>query len=390
MSGERIRAVRALTVRGGGADYHDQAADHWIVGQIATPMSRYPEYRTTRSSWGIDALGSVVVEVEDEAGRVGVGVSTGGVPAAWLVAHHLDRFVVGRQPSQVELIWDQMYRASLYYGRKGVALNAISAVDLALWDLWGRQRQEPVFHLLGGPVRQKLPCYATGPRPDWAVAAGFIGGKLPLVHGPDEGAAGLRRNVDRVAHAREQVGPDALLMVDCWMALDLNYAERLLAELAPLGVYWVEECFPADDYWSYRELRRRRPPGMRIATGEHEATRWGFRLLLEMEAADVVQPDVTWCGGLTELMRIAALADSWQVPVIPHGSSVYSYHFAAARAATPFSEFLMMHPTATGLTPMFDPLLLGEPLPVGGVITVPDTPGFGVELNRSLDLIPAP
>lgn len=390
MSGERIRAVRALTVRGGGADYHDQAANHWIVGQIATPMSRYPEYRGTRSSWGIDALGTVVVEVEDEAGRVGVGVSTGGAPAAWLVAHHLDRFVVGRHPSQVELIWDQMYRSSLYYGRKGLALNAISAVDLALWDLWGRQRQEPVFQLLGGPVRRELPCYATGPRPDWAVTAGFLGGKLPLVHGPDEGMVGLRKNLDTVARARDQVGSDALLMVDCWMALDLNYAEHLVAGLAPLGVYWVEECFPADDYWSYRELRRRRPLGMRIATGEHEATRWGFRLLLEMEAADVIQPDVTWCGGLTELTRIAALADSWQVPVIPHGSSVYSYHFAAARAATPFSEFLMMHPTATGLTPMFDPLLLGEPLPVDGVITVPDTPGFGVELNRSLDLMAAP
>ncbi|MDA8199933.1 MAG: L-rhamnonate dehydratase [Thermaerobacter sp.] len=390
MRGERIRAVRALTARGGGADYHDQGASHWIVGQVATPMSCYPAYRDTRSSWGIDALGTVVVEVEDEAGRVGIGVSTGGVPAAWLVAHHLDRFAVGRDPSQVELIWDQMYRSSLYYGRKGLALNAISAVDLALWDLWGRQRQEPVFHLLGGPVRRNLPCYATGPRPDWAVAAGFLGGKLPLVHGPDEGMVGLRKNLDTVARARDQMGPDALLMVDCWMALDLNYAEQLVAGLAPLGVYWVEECFPPDDYWSYRELRRRRPLGMRIATGEHEATRWGFRLLLEMEAADVIQPDVTWCGGLTELTRIAALADSWQVPVIPHGSSVYSYHFAAARAATPFSEFLMMHPTATGLTPMFDPLLLGEPLPVDGVITVPDTPGFGVELNRSLDLMPAP
>ena len=390
MSRETIAAVRALTVRGGGADYHDQGEDHWIVGQIATPMSRYPEYRATRSSWGLDALGSVVVEVEDASGRIGVGVSTGGVPAAWLVAHHLERFVVGRHPSQVELVWDQMYKSSLYYGRKGLALNALSAVDLALWDLWGRQRGEPVFQLLGGPVRRQLPCYATGPRPDWAVAAGFVGGKLPLVHGPDEGAVGLRRNLDAVARARSAVGPDALLMVDCWMALDLNYAEQLVAGLAPLGVSWIEECFPADDYWSYRELRRRRPAGVRIATGEHEATRWGFRLLLELEAADVLQPDVTWCGGMTELRRIGALADTWQVPVIPHGSSVYSYHFAAAQAATPFSEFLMMHPTATGIRPMFDPLLLGEPVPIDGVVTVPEAPGFGVELNRALDLVPAP
>lgn len=387
MAGDRVRAVRASYVRGGGADYHNQGEEHWIVGQIATPMSRYPEYRATRTSWGIDALGTVVVEVEDGDGRVGVGVSTGGPPAAWLVAHHLSRFVAGRRPSQVQLIWDQMYRASMYYGRKGLALNAISAVDLALWDLWGRQRGEPVYSLLGGPVRADLACYATGPRPEWAVAEGFVGGKLPLVHGPAEGEAGFRRNVDRFASARSAVGPDALLMVDCWMALDLKYAERLASSLSELGLYWIEECFPPDDYWSYRELRRRSPPGVRVATGEHEATRWGFRLLLEMEGADVIQPDVNWCGGLTELMRIAALADSHNVPVIPHGSSVYSYHFAAARPDTPFSEFLMMHPTADAVVPMFQPLLLGEPVPERGVVHVPDTPGFGVELNRSLDLV---
>jgi L-rhamnonate dehydratase len=388
---EEIRAVRASVVRGGGGDYHDQPDSHWIVGQIATPMSRYPEYRSSRSSWGIDALGTVVVEVEDGAGRVGVGISTGGWPAAWLVANHLNRFVVGRRPAQYELIWDQMYRSSLYYGRKGLALNAISAVDLALWDLWGRQREEPVYALLGGPVRTQLACYATGPRPEWAVAHGFIGGKLPLVHGPDEGAEGLRANVARFREARAQVGPDALLMVDCWMSLDLPYAEKLAQALAEYGLYWIEESFPADDYWAYRALKRRLPPGVLLATGEHEATRWGFRLLLEQGGADVIQPDVTWCGGLTELRRIAALAESRGVPVIPHGSSVYSYHLAAARPDSPFCEFLMMHPTGEGIVPQFHPLLVGEPVPEGGVVTVSEAPGFGVELNPAVrrDLVAA-
>jgi L-rhamnonate dehydratase len=376
-----IRAVRASVVRGGGADYHDQAEGHWIVGQIATPMARYPEYRATRSSWGIDALGTVVVEVEDAAGRVGVGTSTGGMPAAWIVAHHLERFVVGREPSQYELVWDQMYRSTLYYGRKGLALNAISAVDLALWDLLGKQREEPVYALIGGPVRTQIRCYATGPRPEWAVAHGFVGGKLPLVHGPAEGAEGFRKNVERFRAAREQVGPDALLMVDCWMSLDLPYAVKLAHALAPYGLYWIEEAFPPDDYWSYQALRRQVPPGVLVATGEHEATRWGFRLLLEWEGADVLQPDVNWCGGLTELIRIAALAEARGIPVIPHGSSVYSYHFAATRPDSPFSEFLMMHPTAEGIVPMFTPLLQGEPVPVNGIVTVPDTPGFGVTLN---------
>ena len=156
MRSDRIAAVRAFVVSGGGADYHDQEAGHWIDGQIATPMSRYPEYRATRSSFGLNVLGTIVVEVETEAGEVGVGVSTGGMPACFVVERHLARFVEGADPRDVELIWDQMWRATMFYGRRGLVLNAISAVDLALWDLLGRLRAEPVYTLVGGPVRDEI------------------------------------------------------------------------------------------------------------------------------------------------------------------------------------------------------------------------------------------
>lgn len=382
---DRIRAVRASVVRGGGADYHDQAGrEHWIDGQIATPMSKYPEYRATRSSFGLNVLGTCVVEVESQSGEVGVGVTTGGVPACWIVEQHLARFVEGQDPARVELMWDQMFHASLFYGRKGLALNAISAVDLAIWDLLGRLRGEPVHALIGGPVRDELVFYATGPRPDLAQQLGFIGGKLPLVHGPGEGAEGLRANVETAARMREAVGDDFLLMYDCWMSLDVPYAVRLLEELAPHGFRWVEEFLPPDDYWGYAEVRRRNPTTTLCATGEHEATRHGFRMLLEMGCADVLQPDVTWCGGLTELLKISGLAEAHGVPVIPHGSSVYSYHFAVTRHHSPFAEFLMMAPQADRVVPMFDPLLEGEPLPEDGRLKVGDRPGFGVELNRGL------
>lgn len=382
-----IAAVRAYAVVGGGADYHDQAADHWIVGRIATPMSRYPEYRSTRTSWGINALGTVVVEVEARDGTVGVGVSTGGMPAAWIIEHHLSRFVVGSEPSQVERIWDQMFSSSLYYGRKGLVLNAISAVDLALWDLLGRQRQEPVYALIGGKVRDSIVCYATGPRPDIAKTLGFIGGKLPLAEAPADGEPGLRRAVDRFAAMRNAVGDDFWLMLDCWMALDLPYARRLVDRLAPYGLRWIEECFLADDYWSYSALRSSLPPAVQLSSGEHEATRYGFRLLLEMGCADLLQPDVTWCGGLTELLKIAAMADAYRVPVVPHGSSVYSYHFSIARPNSPFAEFLMMAPDAATVVPMFQPLLLDEPIPENGEISLSEAPGFGVELSRSVRLL---
>jgi len=120
---------------------------------------------------------------------------------------------------------------------------------------------------------------------------------------------------------------------------------------------------------------------MLVTTGEHEATRWGFRLLLEMGCADILQPDVGWCGGLSELMKISAAADARNVLVVPHGSSVYSYHFSITQHNSPFGEFLMMAPRADKVIPMFSPLLLDEPVPQNGRMRLTDAPGFGVRLN---------
>ncbi|GJH11045.1 MULTISPECIES: L-rhamnonate dehydratase [Caballeronia] len=386
MSMPTIAQVRAFTVRGGGADYHDQGADHWIDDHIATPMARYPEYRKSRQSFGLNVLGSLVVEIEASDGTVGFAVTTGGEIGAFIVEKHLARFLEGQRVTDIEKMWDQMYNATLYYGRKGIVLNAISGVDLALWDLLAKVRREPVFHLLGGPVRDELQFYATGARPDLAKEMGFIGGKMPLQHGPAEGEEGLHKNIAKLADMRAKVGDDFWLMFDCWMSLDLNYAKRLANAAREHGLKWIEEALPPDDYWGYAELRRSVPAGMMVTTGEHEATRWGFRMLFEMGCADLVQPDVGWCGGITELIKISALADAHNVLVVPHGSSVYSYHFVVTRHNSPFAEFLMMAPKADQVVPMFTPLLLDEPVPVNGRMKVPETPGFGVRLNPECKL----
>jgi L-rhamnonate dehydratase len=380
-----IRNVRAFTIRGAGADYHDQDAGHWIDDRIATPMSVYPEYRRSRQSFGLNVLGTLVVEIEADDGTVGFAVTTAGEPGAYIVEKHLARFLEGSRVTDIERIWDQMYKSTIFYGRRGLVLNAISAVDLALYDLLGKLRQEPVYALLGGKVRDELTMYATGARPDIAKELGFVGGKLPLHRAPSEGVEGLRETVATIADMREKVGDDFWLMLDCWMSLDVDYALRLANALAPYGLKWLEEALIPDDYWGYAELRRRAPAGMLISTGEHEATRWGFRQLLEMGCADILQPDVNWCGGITELIKISALADAHGALIVPHGSSVYSYHFVITRTNSPFSEFLMMHPTAEEIVPMFSPILLGEPVPVNGRIDVPDTPGFGVELNPEIE-----
>ena len=379
-----IREVRAYTVRGGGADYHDQGADHWIDDHIATPMSVYPEFRQSRQSFGLNVLGTLVVEIEASDGTVGFSVTTAGEIGAFIVEKHLARFLEGRKITDIERIWDQMYKSTLYYGRRGVVLNAISGVDLALYDLLGRVRQVPVFELLGGPVRDELQFYATGARPDRAKELGFIGGKMPLHHGPAEGEEGLRKNIALLADMREKVGDDFWLMYDCWMSLDVEYATRLAHAAAAYGLKWIEEALIPDDYWGYAELRKRAPSSMLITTGEHEATRWGFRQLLET-GVDLIQPDVGWCGGITELLKISALADAHGTMVVPHGSSVYSYHFVVTRTNSPFAEFLMMHPTAEEIVPMFSPMLVGEPVPVNGRLRVPETPGFGVELSDAIE-----
>jgi len=186
MSVPRIRHVRAAVVGGGGADYHDQSSGHWIDDHISTPMAKYPEYRQSRQSFGINVLGTLVVEVETDDGTTGFAVTTGGELGAWIVEKHLARFIEGRPVTDIEKMWDQMYLSTLYYGRKGIVLNTISGVDLALWDLLGQVRHEPVYHLLGGEVRDELVFYATGARPDLAKEMGFIGGKMPLQHGPAE------------------------------------------------------------------------------------------------------------------------------------------------------------------------------------------------------------
>ena len=196
-----IRRISAFTVRGGGADYHDQAGEHWIDDQIATPMSKYPEYRADAAeSFGINVLGTLVVEIEASDGTIGFAVTTGGELAALVVEKHLARFVEGKRVTEIEKIWDQMYNATLFYGRKGLVVNAISGVDLALWDLLAKVRGEPVHQLLGGAVRDELVVLRhrrrgpTSPR-RWASSAA----RCRCVHGPAEGDEGLRSNIAQLA-----------------------------------------------------------------------------------------------------------------------------------------------------------------------------------------------
>ncbi|XP_046379310.2 L-rhamnonate dehydratase-like [Haliotis rufescens] len=386
----RVKAVRAYTMapsmKDQGSDCHDVVDDHWINGglaPIANPMSGYLQYRAFRKSWGINALGTLVVEVEADDGTTGVGVTIGGEPGCYIVERHLSRFVEGQDPRDVELMWDQMFRATLNYGRKGLPIQAISAVDLALWDLLGRLRNEPVYALLGGKTKDRLPVYSTTGRPDLAKEFGFVGAKIPCPYGPDEGDEGLRKNVEFFKGWREKVGPDFPLSLDCYMALTVPYAIRLAKELEPLGLKWIEEFLPPDDYEGYGEVRKAlRGSKVLLTTGEHEYTRYGFRQLLSSRCVDVIQPDITWLGGITEARRVVAMASAHDILVIPHGSSVYSYHLQYAFRNCPLAEFINLSPKADKITPYFGGIFPDEPLPKDGFIDLRPRAGFGVTLCK--------
>jgi L-rhamnonate dehydratase len=326
-------------------------------------------------------MGTIIVEVELDTGEIGVGISIGGEPACYIVEKHLSRFVEGQNPANVELMWDQMFRATINYGRKGIAIQAISAVDLAIWDALGRLKGLPVYALLGGKTKEKMPVYATTSRPDLAKKMGFHGAKFPLPFGPAQGQAGMKRNINLISRWREACGPDYPLMIDCYMSLTVPYAIELAKRCEPYNIKWIEETLPPDQYDGYAQIKQSVHTTL-MTTGEHEYTRWGFRQLLEKKSCDVVQPDITWCGGLTEARRIVALASAYDIPVIPHGSSVYSYHLQICFPSCPIAEFLVMHPKGEAVVSYFGKLFKDEPLPSNGYVELSDKPGFGVELNR--------
>lgn len=359
----------------------------WRRGKVANPMTKYPEFRDDRpSATGRDSGRTVIVQVESASGEIGIGMTNGGVAAAAIIELHLADIVEGQSAYAHETIADRMFASTLAYGRKGVVLHAISAVDIAIWDLHGRLSAQPAFELLGGSAAVDIPVYGTGPLAGPIEKLGFYGAKLPLTYGPSEGEEGFRRNVERAQRAREAVGDDFPLYFDCWMSLNVDYAVRLAQAVEPLGFRWLEEPLRPDDYAGHAELRRRMPASMTLNTGEHEYTAAGFRLLCEA-GVDIIQPDPMWCGGITEMKRIAAVASAYGKRIIPHVGGVYSYHFLSAYRETTFVEFPVMVGMGDTIVPFQGPLLVGEPLPVAGRIAPTTAPGFGLELNPEFELV---
>jgi L-rhamnonate dehydratase len=362
--------------------------------RLVRPVDLYPEHATEGAQWlapagaGTYRMESIFIRVESSTdGMVGIGGPISH-DQAYIVARQLAPAVVGHDPLAVERIWDRLYRL-LIHGRKGAAMMALSALDCALWDLRGKWANAPVYRLLGGPTRPSVPAYASAlgyaveparaaERARAIVAQGYRATKWFFRHGAWAGQAGIEANTALVRAVRDAVGPDVDLMLDAWSSWDVPYAVAMAERIAEYRPRWLEEPVLADRIESYAEIKRRMP--FPVAGAEHEYTRWGIKQVLDARAMDVIQPDIYWAGGITEMTKIAALASCYDVQLIPHGHSTpATAHFLLSQPANlcPLIEYLLKWNE-------IHQFFLATPLtPVDGVVTPSDAPGMGMELDTA-------
>jgi L-rhamnonate dehydratase len=339
------------------------------VARIADVWAVIPRGTNEPQDWRT-AMAQILVVVESDTGQRGYGVGGGGIAGVHVIDSVLREVVVGQDPRDVEAIWDRMYHATHHFGRKGLAIMALSGVDLAIWDLLGKLEGRPVYDLLGGLRHERVPAY-TAPEPSVSavVQQGFRHVKLRPPKGDDAPGA----VVGLVRDARDTVGPDVALYFDAGAQWDLETAAQIAREIEPHEIGWLEEPLFADDLDGHRRLgERTRIP---IAGGEHEYTMWGYRDLLKSQALSVWQPDACWVGGMTVVRQIFALGQANGIWVVPHrGSEVWGLHAILALADRPLAE---------GGRPWIT-WVRGAPPIVDGMIGPPSGPGFGVTFDDAL------
>jgi L-rhamnonate dehydratase len=335
--------------------------------------------------------GWLVVEVFTNDGLVGLGnAALAPQVTKQVIDLHLKPLLVGQDPWDIERLWQHMYRKTMAFGRKGIGMVAISAVDIALWDLLGKSAQQPVYRLLGGRTKTRIPVYASRL---YSVELselereaksykdeGYQAMKLRFGWGPADGARGIERNLELVRTVRNSVGDGIDIMADAYMGWTLDYAKRMLPLLEPFGLRWLEEPVIPDDIRGYVELKSYgRIP---LAGGEHEFTLYGFRDLLEARAVDYIQFDTNRVGGITQARKIAALAEAHSVPVIPHAGQMHNYHIVMASLNSPMAEYFPVVDVEVG-NELFWYIFQGEPKAKHGSIDLDDNaPGLGLTIDE--------
>ena len=362
------------------------------ITQVEALYLRLPKI-TDRADGTQDTL---IVRVHTDAGVTGIGEVDSSplvakaiieAPMSHFIAKGLAECVIGEDPLEIEQLWQKMYRGSIFFGRGGAAQQAISGIDIALWDIAGKVYQQPVYKLLGGGFNKRLRAYASilfGDTPQqtyeigrrW-IEAGFTAVKFGW--GPlGQSEAG---DIAHVGEARRGVGDEAEFMIDAGLAYDVSTAIRRAHQFAEFNPYWFEEALHPDDYEGYTKLAANSP--LRIAAGEQDVTLEGFERLLAC-GLDIVQPDVARVGGLTNMRRIGQLAARHHRLCVNHSyktgvSVAASLHALAALPNTYWLEYCVEEgPLRQKLTRQT------FPLDDDGFVSVPEAPGLGVDLDEEI------
>ena len=355
--------------------------------RAANPMDRFDQ-----RVGGGEPGGLIWVKVTAKDGTYGLGSTDTGHVAAVLIKECLGRMIVGQEVGAIDLCNDLMWHGTLSFGNEGLTARAVAGIDLALWDLWGKVVDQPVYRLAGGPARSSMDVYLTGNDVDWGLELGFRKFKLARPYGVYDGQAGIDGTVELIAQTREQIGPDADLMLDCWMSYDVDYAVHMCEALHPYHMRWMEEMLVPHDWSGLRALRRR-IPWQTIATGEHWSTRWPGMRAVEERLVDLIQADIHWIGGFTEAIKLAHAADAARIPMCLHtgANDLYGQHWTAAMPNTPLIEFILSSAPGVPLEECYlgSPsesgrrcyrTTPGTPMPVDGKLGLPPGPGFGIQI----------
>jgi D-galactarolactone cycloisomerase len=360
---------------------------HVLEASLSQPFAYSRAWYDTRTA--------MVVEIETDDGLIGWGECYGPAPMTAAVVNSVAPWLIGEDPLRTDFLWQMIYARLRDHGQKGVVIEGLSGIDIALWDIKGKHFGVPVHQLLGGTLRNKVQAYATGlyrrksgdplrylaEEATGYVAEGFKAVKLKVGFGVEEDASVTRA-------VRSAIGSDVALMVDANHAYDAAGAIRLGRKIEERDIGWFEEPVPPEDLTGYRAVKD--ALSIPIAGGECEFTRFGFRDLFVSHALDIVQPDTCAAGGLSECKKIADMAEAFGIRYNPH---VWGTGIAIA-ASLQLLAVLPSH-TPTSLTPI-EPMLefdrtehpirqavLMQPIEhAGGIVRVPDGPGLGIEVNR--------
>ena len=356
---------------------------------FATPLSALPFQSDAQAPFRFFSW--LVVEVKTDEGHVGYG-NAGLCPdlCKQIVDNKLAGLLLGENPLNTEYLFEKMFRSTVAYGRKGAVLAAISAIDIALWDIKGLVMNQPIFMLLGGRTKPSIPTYYSRlytrnldnlqAEAEHYKKEGFTGMKLRCGYPMTEGISGMKKNIEMVRVVRETVGDEVDIMLECYMGFNYSYSRRLLKELEPYNLRWVEEMLLPDEIHNFAKLKKE--TSIPLSGGEHEYARYGFHDLLQTGALDIFQFDTNRVGGFTEAQKICNMALVHGVEIIPHGGQMHNLHVVMSSFASPMAEYFPQTEIEVG-NEMFWYIFDGEAIAQNGQLQLDDNePGMGLTLKN--------